>query len=248
MSNLTFFFYLIIICTTNLSYELNIVSNEKEGNISNEYNPTNVEIKNQCQNHMTYEQMKNLLERHPCIAIEIENSNMNNIKRRAKRLFNENTHNKINALYGKIDEHREMINYIFNNSINATILTSAIKNHHSNSPPQLNSWRDLLDLFLISILILCIIYYLIFKSGFKRCDRFLISLFKDVNHRVEQHNEHNQKEQFDKQIEEFKKQIQQLQNNDPIRIHTMYQNERNYPAMPSITNDIVRYNNGYISE
>ncbi len=37
-----------------------------------------------------------------------------------------------------------MINYLINNSINATFIAEAIRDHHSRTGPTLTSWRDLI--------------------------------------------------------------------------------------------------------
>ncbi len=79
----------------------------------------------------------------------------------------------IHALQTKINDHRTMINYLINNSINATFVVHAINNHHSETGPILTSWRDLIDLFFISFLIAYFTYFLLCRTGFSPCDKVL---------------------------------------------------------------------------
>jgi hypothetical protein len=66
-----------------------------------------------------------------------------------------------------------MINYLINNSINATFVAEAICDHHSRTGPTLTSWRDLVDLFFLSLVLLILIYFLLGRAGFTLCDNAL---------------------------------------------------------------------------
>ncbi|CAF4418546.1 unnamed protein product [Rotaria sp. Silwood2] len=98
-----------------------------------------------------------------------------------------------------------MINFLFNNFINAIILTNAIYDHHSKSSPQFSSWRDIVDLTLIILVILHILYCLIFRAGFGPCNRCLLLLSEWFTRRLQQQQQqqqqHEEKEQFQKQIQ-----------------------------------------------
>ncbi|CAF4782199.1 unnamed protein product, partial [Rotaria sp. Silwood2] len=154
MSINMFYFFVMMLCATTLSNAL-VMSENKENKENNlvEYNVTENQT-NLCENHMTFDEMKKLLKEHSCLFMEIESAS---IGRRHKR-WGDSTNNKINAIHATINEQRNMINFLFNNSINATILTNAISDHHSKKGPQLTSWRDIIDLILITLVVLYIIY------------------------------------------------------------------------------------------
>ena len=59
-----------------------------------------------------------------------------------------------------------MINVLVNNSINATYMLSAIKDHHEKSKSNLSSWRDLTHLLLISLVILECLSIFLYRLGF----------------------------------------------------------------------------------
>jgi hypothetical protein len=52
-----------------------------------------------------------------------------------------------------------MINYLINNTINATFFADAISNYHSKTGPIFTSWHDLVDLLCIGLFIGFLIYF-----------------------------------------------------------------------------------------
>ena len=74
---------------------------------------------------MTLKELQSRLRQYPCVSMDNENN-----KRRDKRWLGGKTRNQINALKGIINEHRNMINVLVNNSINAIYMLGAIKDHH----------------------------------------------------------------------------------------------------------------------
>ncbi|CAF3329348.1 unnamed protein product [Rotaria socialis] len=194
---------------------------------------------NQCQQRqMTYEQIKAILEQHPCIGFE--NESENNSNRRMKRWGD--TSNKINAIHGTINEHRTMINYLINNTVNATFVTDAIGDHHSNTRPQFTSWRDIVDLICITIFIGYILYFLICRTGLGPCNHCLSFLSKHMVPRVQQ-----QKQQEQQLQEQIKKELQeQFKNTEQIKMHSFRQKKGIYPSTPSVVSDVFPTNKGYI--
>ncbi|CAF4601122.1 unnamed protein product, partial [Rotaria magnacalcarata] len=71
-----------------------------------------------------------------------------------------------------------MINYLINNSMNATYVTNAISSHHSNTGPILTSWRDLIDVFVITLCMGFFIYLLMCHAACSPRDRCLSFIFK----------------------------------------------------------------------
>ncbi|CAF2856223.1 unnamed protein product [Rotaria sp. Silwood2] len=177
MSINMFYFFVMMLCTKTLSNAL-VMSENKENNLV-EYNVTENQT-NLCENHMTFDEMKKFLKEHSCLFMEIE---CNSIGRRYKR-WGESTNNKINAIHATIHEQRNMINFLFNNSINTTILTNTISDHHSKKGPQLTSRRDIIDLILVALVVLYIIYLIIFRAGCSPCNNFLLYLSKTFTRRV----------------------------------------------------------------
>src|SRR5207302_473959 len=60
-----------------------------------------------------------------------------------------------------IDDHRKMINYLMNNTINITQLNDYYTDQHSKLTPLWTSWRDISLLLLIFIYLCTIIYILV---------------------------------------------------------------------------------------
>lgn len=125
---------------------------------------------NQCNRTMTLKQILELLNQHPCHSILLQVNQ--HVHKRNTDAGNLNVH----ALQTTINDHRTMINYLINNSINATFVADAISSHHSKTGPILSSWRDIIDICTVFLLLGFIIYYGIFRTGFGPCDK-LISCF-----------------------------------------------------------------------
>ncbi|CAF1665257.1 unnamed protein product, partial [Rotaria magnacalcarata] len=91
----------------------------------------------------------------PCAFIENEIEKNRRIRR------DSNAGNlDIHALQTTINDHRTMIYYLINNSMNATYVTNAISSHHSNTGPILTTWRELIDAFVITLCMGFFIYLL----------------------------------------------------------------------------------------
>jgi hypothetical protein len=84
-----------------------------------------------------------------------------------------------------------MIEYLFNNSINETFLAKALYNH-SRIRPSISSWRDLVDIFFITLFIITLIYFIICRAGFSLCDQLVAFLFRPVLNRLQQKTKHQQ--------------------------------------------------------
>jgi len=168
-------------------------------NNNNNETPTN----QYCQQNMTYGQIVALLSKTRCSSIKEKtpvdiNNNNNNNNNRHKRDVNAGT-NDIRALQTTVNDHRSMIEYLINNSINATFVSEAINHYHNSTAPTLTSWRDLVDLLFIALVLLALLYFLIFRAGFSKCDKALVYIFLDpftidsnvkTNINVQQHHQH----------------------------------------------------------
>lgn len=120
----------------------------------------------QCHRVLNYEQIQELLVRSPC-ALD---------QRRMKRNGNTDSSGHIYALKATVDDHRTiihdhrtMINYLMNNTVNVTQLQQYFVEQHSRGGPVWKSWRDLSLIFLI-ILCLSMAIYIIFLQ-FRPLDR-----------------------------------------------------------------------------
>ncbi|CAF4293027.1 unnamed protein product, partial [Rotaria sordida] len=97
-----------------------------------------------------------------------------------------------------ITDHRTiisyLINYLHNNSVNPTFVADAIRNHHSKTDPILTSWRDLIDLFFMSIFIGYLIHLWMYHVGFRPCNRCLSFLSKFLFVRFHKRQEFEQQQ------------------------------------------------------
>ena len=62
-----------------------------------------------------------------------------------------------------IDDHRRMINYLINNTVNITHLNEYYAEKHSNTSPLWKSWRDVLLLLLVFICLGLMVYLLVIR-------------------------------------------------------------------------------------
>lgn len=99
----------------------------------NNYNNRNNQssINRYCELIMTYTEVVELLLRSPCQSFEDPNQTdkNNRINRDVATASID-----VNALQATINDHRIMIEYLVNNTINATYVTQAINNHQTRGP------------------------------------------------------------------------------------------------------------------
>jgi hypothetical protein len=86
----------------------------------------------------------------------------------------------INALQTTINDHRTMINYSINNTINTTAISNTIIDHHTNTLPIRASWRDWIDVMTVLLMIGYIIYILSTRFGSRSCDSIVVLVSKRV--------------------------------------------------------------------
>lgn len=204
----------------------------------------------QCQPRMTtLKEVREILDKEPCILFENYNFNQNN--RRQKRFLggNDDTRNHINAINAKIAQHHDMINVLTNSSINTTIMFNAIRDHHVFTMPNLYSWRDLSHLLVLTILLITILYFLFCQSQIKPCQKLLLLCLRknSIMHSEQEHKlqecvqqQQQQLNRLEQQFEDFKKLLVNRKSNRRTRAI--------YPSMPSVNSDITQYNQGYMSE
>jgi len=143
---------------------------------------------------MTYEEVHNLLTHSPC-AFDIKNDQL---KLRSKRSddTNDASTNNVYALQSTIndhrtiiDDHRKMINYLMNNTINITQLNQHYTEQHTNTTPIWKSWRDVSLLLLIFISFCAIIVFLVIR--FHPIDILTSILLRRHQNKQNQNNKNN---------------------------------------------------------
>ncbi|CAF1306788.1 unnamed protein product [Rotaria sordida] len=163
----------------------------------------------------------------------------------------------IKALQTIINDHRTMINYLVNNSINATFVSDAISTHHTQKGPILSSWRDLVDLVFITILIGFIIYFLLCRTRFCPCTTCLSCFSKCLIPNMDEQQKQQQQLQQQlqqqqlllKQLQEQLRQQEQGQRQQEItKSQSIHRKKQHFPSMPCISDDISHFQNGYFSD
>ncbi|CAF1444054.1 unnamed protein product [Rotaria sordida] len=129
-----------------------------------------------CEHQITLQRIKSLLKQYSCVNIKKESD----YHRMIPNIYAFSVDMKV--LQTIITDHRTLIsyliNYLHNNSVNATFVADAIRNHHSKTGPILTSWRDLIHLFFMSIFIGYLIHLWMYHVGFRPCNRCLSFLSK----------------------------------------------------------------------
>ncbi|CAF4092496.1 unnamed protein product [Rotaria sordida] len=89
-------------------------------------------IKEYCETFITYNQVVALLSRNTCASIENSKKNKNKNDRIGRQIDAGNF--DIKALQTTVNDHRTMIEYLFNNTINETVLAKALYDHSRKAP------------------------------------------------------------------------------------------------------------------
>ena len=138
-----FMYYLAVhLCDSTPSSGLLVDSNDITHNQSS--------TKQYCEIFLTYNKMARLLSRNTCQTFDIPKANQNNHPRNKRQVHAGDF--DIKAIQTTVNDHRTMIEYLFNNSINETILANALYDH-SRTTPSITSWRDLIDIVCIGLLL-----------------------------------------------------------------------------------------------
>ena len=195
-----------------------------------------------CPYNMTWSEIMALLQQKPCVIIETHEHSI------GKRDIITNDHIDMKALQATINDHRTIINYLVNNTVNTTVLQSAILDHHTNTFPILTSWRDWIDLLLIVPLVLYVLYKLLGRFGFTPCQSLLLLVSKQVVHQM-----HKQQQQQSTLPSQPQLQPQPVPSLPVTTVHTItegYHHKRShYPPGPHpLSDDVIRFNNGYASD
>ena len=152
--------------------EIQIVDEYRHGQSSNtEY----------CRTNITYTGIMKILEKNACQS-KIKQDTISDRKNRNPRDVNAGN-TDIHAIQTTVNDHRVMIEYLVNNSINQTFLANALYNHSRNKP-SLTNWRDLVDLLCITVFIIITLYFLICRVGIHPFDQLIIYLFTPVLNRT----------------------------------------------------------------
>ena len=162
---------------------------------------------NQCSTFITYNQVAALLARKTCPSVR--NSKQIKIIHHRKSRQIDSGNLDIKAIQTTVNDHLSMIQYLFNNSINQTILVQELYKQ-AQKPPSLTSWRDWVDILCISTFFIILIYALACRPGFSLCDRLFIFLFRPVLDRIQQQQLQQQSPQ-PPQAPLSPQQLQQLQ-------------------------------------
>lgn len=179
-----------------------------------------------------------LLQQQPCVQIIEETI----IKNRSIRKRNTDASGNIDvyALQTTINDHRTMINYLINNSINATYVNNAILDHYSKTGPIFSSWRDLIDIFTVMFLVSYLIYSCMCRAGgtTTSCDKMISFCCQPCMARMAQ----NQTATKDKESKPTMNNFTEA----PRRKSTKRRPLES--SVASIEGDMIRYYNGYTSE
>ncbi|CAF1614529.1 unnamed protein product [Adineta ricciae] len=135
-----------------------------------------------CQSHITHTQFLHLLSKNRCQPVLDNSQSMNNEQRLRRDVVGGSIDAK--ALQNTINDNRIMIEYLFNNTINHTVLADVLLKH-TNRIPTFTSWRDLVDVICIVTFIFVALYYIICRIGIRICDKFIIWIFRPVLQRVQ---------------------------------------------------------------
>jgi hypothetical protein len=133
---------------------------------------------------LTLDEIREILFQHPCI------SSVQRQKRQQRKPSSEDhTENRINAIHGTINEHRSIINYLINNSVNTTFVQEAITSYYTSKMPNLSSWRDLSHILILTIFIGVSLYFLISRCTIEPIYRCLLCLSKRLVPHIQQKEE-----------------------------------------------------------
>jgi hypothetical protein len=128
---------------------------QSHGQLFDFHNNTNNQssINQYCPSFIIYNQVTALLARNTCPSFEKSNK-INNINDRTRRQIDSGNLD-IKAIQTTVNDNRNMIQYLFNNSINQTILIEELYKH-SRTPPSLTSWRDWVDIISIGLFLIMV--------------------------------------------------------------------------------------------
>ncbi len=167
---------------------------QSHGQLFDFHNNTNNQssINQCCPRFITYNQVAALLARSTCPSIEKSNK-IDNINDRTRRQIDSGNLD-IKAIQTTVNDNRNMIQYLFNNTINQTILIDELYKH-TRTPPSLTSWRDWVDILSIGLFLIMVIYVFACRAGFSLCDRIFIFFFRPILNRIQQQQLYQSSEQ-----------------------------------------------------
>ena len=173
------YYLLLSTCNCLQSHALSVDFDNNTSTNTNNRSVTN----EPCHRTLRYPEIVQLLSRSTCLQIAKKTEGDNN--NRTKRYVTAGNID-VHALQTTINNQQTMINYLFNNSINTTNVADAIDKHHSRTGPTLKSWRDLVDLLFLGLVLIIFIYLLLCRAGFSLCDSAIVFLFRPVIARLQQ--------------------------------------------------------------
>ena len=163
--------------------------------------------------------MARLLSRNTCQTFDIPKANQNNHPRNKRQMHAGDF--DIKAIQTTVNDHRTMIEYLLNNSINETILANALYDY-SRTTPSITSWRHLIAIVCIGLLFTILLYLLACRAGFSIYDKILIRLFRPIllrlQHQIQQQLHQDQQLQQHKPVQK-QQPIPQQQETHPYQIH-----------------------------
>ncbi|CAF5107995.1 unnamed protein product, partial [Rotaria sp. Silwood1] len=182
----------------------------------------------QCHREMTLQEIKILLKLHPCV-----NLGKSFATGRMKRQLDAGRVD-VYALQTTVNDHRTMINYLINNSINATYVSGAISDHHSKSFPILTTRAGL------SPCKTCFSY-------FSKC------VFPNIDEQLQQ------QQQLQQQLQQQQTLLQQLQGQlrhqdqeqtqqEINKNYSIRRKQQHVPTIATLHNDIAPFQSGYMSD
>jgi len=145
-----------------------------------------------CPSFITHNQVAALLAKNTCPSLT-NSKKINNINDRKRRQIDSGNLD-IKAIQTTVNDNRNMIQYLFNNTINQTILIDELYKH-TRTPPSLTSWRDWVDILSVGLFLIMVIYVFACRAGFSLCDRLFIFFFRPILNRIQQQQLHQSSEQ-----------------------------------------------------
>ena len=188
-----------------------------------------------CSRALNLMEITQLLKTLPCVLIEIEPRERR--QRSATDAAAVSASNiDVKALQATINDHRTMINYLVNNSINATYVTDAVKDHHIETGPIFRSWRDTLLILLCMAVLGNFIYTSMCGSRANVCDSLLGMLFRSNITRIIEKKEGPMATTNAASAKEAVSQKQSTHQSYPL------------PTIHTVSEAVQYNNNGYIYE
>lgn len=181
-----------------------------------------------CHRQLTLLEIMILLQQEACPSEDQGNHRM--------RKRNDDINNiDIRALQATIVNHNNMINYLINNTVNATYVTNAYIDQRTKTGVIVSSWRDWIDLICVAALVTVIVRFVFCRDNNSMCDRCSSNIFESLQKR---HVAQEQQLERKNNAESIRRKPPPPQRHaDPL-----------YPRAPTISGGKIGFKNGHMSD